>query len=82
MCLIFAVGCGEDVDVADKQRTTIERFLTSSHVPRLINVVDVSNSLEMNPAFYERMDYSVYRYRFRKLRNTAAVGKFNQSVNC
>lgn len=62
MSLIFAVGCGENVDVADNQRTTIERFLSSSHVPRLINVVDVDNSLELNPAFYERLDYSVYRY--------------------
>ena len=62
VCLLFAVGCGKNVDVADKQRTTIERFLTSSHVPRLINIVDIGSSLEMNPAFYERMDYSVYRY--------------------
>lgn len=62
MCLILAVGCGDDVDVADTQRTNIERYLTSSHVPRLINIEDVENSLERNPAFYERIDYSIYRY--------------------
>jgi hypothetical protein len=56
------VGCADSEDVADTQRTNIERFLTSSHVPRLINVDEVENSLERNPAFYERIDYSVYRY--------------------
>ena len=62
LSLILAVGCEDDVDAADKQRTTIERYLTSSHMPRLINIKDVENSLELNPAFYERIDYSVYRY--------------------
>ena len=62
LCLMLAVGCADSEDVADTQRTNIERFLTSSHVPRLINVDEVENSLERNPAFYERIDYSVYRY--------------------
>ena len=62
LCLIVAVGCADNVDIADTQRTNIERYLTSSHVPRLINVTEVENSLERNPAFYERIDYSVYRY--------------------
>ena len=62
LCLMVAVGCADSVDVADTQRTNIERYLTSSHVPRLINVTEVENSLERNPAFYERIDYSVYRY--------------------
>ncbi len=62
LSLIFVVGCGDDVDVADNQRTAIERYLSSSHMPRLINVKDVENSLELNPAFYERIDYSVFRY--------------------
>ena len=62
LCLMLAVGCADSEDVADTQRTNIERYLTSSHVPRLINVTEVENSLERNPAFYERIDYSVYRY--------------------
>ena len=62
LCLIVAVGCADNVDIADTQRTNIERYLTSSHVPRLINVTEVENSLERNPAFYERIDYSLYRY--------------------
>ena len=62
LCLMLAVGCADSDDVADTQRTNIERYLTSSHVPRLINVTEVENSLERNPAFYERIDYSVYRY--------------------
>lgn len=63
VCLIFAVGCGgEEVDVAEQQRSSIERYLTSSHMPRLVNVKDIGNSLEMNPPFYERFENSVYRY--------------------
>ena len=62
LCLMLAVGCADSDDIADTQRTNIERYLTSSHVPRLINVTEVENSLERNPAFYERIDYSLYRY--------------------
>ena len=62
LCLMLAVGCADSDDIADTQRTNIERYLTSSHVPRLINVTEVENSLERNPAFYERIDYSIYRY--------------------
>ena len=62
LCLMLAVGCANSDEVADTQRTNIERYLTSSHVPRLINVTEVENSLERNPAFYERIDYSIYRY--------------------
>ena len=62
MCLILAVGCGDDVDVAETQRSNIERYLTSSHTPRLINVKEVENSLVPNPPFYELIDFSVYRY--------------------
>ncbi len=63
LCLMFVVGCGDDeVDVAEQQRSTIERYLTSSHMPRLINWEDMETSLEENPAFYERFDFSVYRY--------------------
>ena len=62
MCLIVAVGCGVDVDVAETQRSNIERYLTSSHTPRLINVKAVEISLVPNPPFYELIDFSVYRY--------------------
>ena len=62
LCLMLAVGCADSDDIADTQHTNIERYLTSSHVPRLINVTEVENSLERNPAFYERIDYSIYRY--------------------
>lgn len=62
MCLILTVGCGDDVDVAETQRSNIERYLTSSHTPRLINVKEVENSLVPNPPFYELIDFSVYRY--------------------
>lgn len=62
LSLIFVVGCGDDVDLGDEQRSTIERYLTSSHMPRLIDLEDIDSSLDENPAFYERFDNSVYRY--------------------
>ena len=46
----------------ESQRTAIERYLTSSHVPRLIAREDVENSIEYNPAFYDKMGLDLYRY--------------------
>lgn len=62
MLLLLFAGCSEEEDVADTQRTSIVNFLTSSHVPRLIAVEDVPEALERDPAFYERIDYNVFRY--------------------
>lgn len=60
--LFFAAGCSDEEDVADTQRTSIVSYLTSSHVPRLIAVEDMTEALERNPAFYERLEYNTFRY--------------------
>lgn len=60
--LVVGVGCNGEEEAVDTQRQNIERFLTSSHDPRLIAQADVENSLEYQPAFYERLGYNIYRY--------------------
>ena len=60
--LALAVGCSDDDTELTSQRTDIVRFLTSSHVPRLIAEEDVMNSLEVNPEFYETLNRDLYRY--------------------
>ena len=60
--MMSLVGCNDDDKVIESQRTAIERYLTSSHVPRLIAREDVENSIEYNPAFYDKMGLDLYRY--------------------
>ena len=74
------VGCNDDQTKVDQQRTSIERYLTSSHSPRLIAKEEVANSIEYNPPFYERLTPDVYRYiatyyaTDRDLRNEVEMG--------
>lgn len=60
--LSLVVGCSEDDNAIEQQRTNIERFLTSSHVPRLISYEDIETSLDSEPQFYEKLDMDTYRY--------------------
>ena len=62
MGLTLAVGCSDDDTELTSQRDDIVRFLTSTHVPRLIAQEDVANSLEVNPEFYEKLNLDLYRY--------------------
>jgi hypothetical protein len=59
---MLGVGCNNDEKSIESQRTYIERYLTSSHNPRLIAKEDIENSPEYNPAFYERFGMDTYRY--------------------
>ena len=59
---MLGVGCNNDEKSIESQRTAIERYLTSSHNPRLIAKEDIENSPEYNPAFYERFGMDTYRY--------------------
>ncbi len=59
---MLGVGCNDDDKVVESQRTSIERYLTSSHNPRLIAKEEIENSIEYNPPFYERFGMDLYRY--------------------
>ena len=62
VAMAFVVGCSDDDKMVESQRNTIERYLTSSHQPRLIPESEIENSLEFNPPFYEKLSQNVYRY--------------------
>lgn len=64
VCVAIAfVSCKNDTDtVLTKQQDAIEKYLTSSHTPKLINETEVANSLEENPPFFTRWDLDIYRY--------------------
>lgn len=59
---MLGVGCNDDDKVVESQRTSIERYLTSSHNPRLIAKEEIENSIEYNPPFYEKFGMDLYRY--------------------
>ncbi len=60
--LTVAVGCSNDDTELTSQRADIVRFLTTTHVPKLVAEEDVANSLEVNPEFYEQLNLDLYRY--------------------
>lgn len=60
--LFLLSGCTKDDDTLKRQQESIERFLTSSHVPRLIWEEDLETSLEPEPPFYEKLELDTYRY--------------------
>ena len=64
VCAIIAfVSCKNDTDtVLTKQQDAIEKYLTSSHTPKLINETEVAYSPDENPAFFTRWDLDIYRY--------------------
>ena len=62
LAMVCAVGCTKDDNTIEQQRTSIERFLTSSHVPRLIDYKDIETSLDSEPQFYEKLSQDTYRY--------------------
>lgn len=60
---LLSVGCNNDTDtVLTSQQTSIERYLTGSHQPRLIVEDDIPNSLDEEPQFYTRWGQNIYRY--------------------
>ncbi|MBQ3148785.1 MAG: FKBP-type peptidyl-prolyl cis-trans isomerase [Alistipes sp.] len=62
MCLALAVGCSDEDEQITSQRSDIVRFLTSTHVPRLVAEEDKESSLEAEPPFYEKLNQDLYRY--------------------
>ncbi|MBQ5715019.1 MAG: hypothetical protein IIV60_01560, partial [Alistipes sp.] len=60
--MMTVVGCNDDDKNVESARTTIERYLTSSHSPRLIPESEVANSIVYNPPFYEKLNQDLYRY--------------------
>ena len=61
-CVMPLVACTDDDDAIESQRSDIVRYLTSTHVPRLIRPRMPSRRSEVDPPFYDAIDRVVYRY--------------------
>lgn len=60
--LLPVVSCSDNDDAIESQRTTIVRYLSSTHVPTLVSAEDAAESLDPEPAFYDMIGQDVYRY--------------------
>jgi hypothetical protein len=57
------VSCSNENDATlTQQQTSISRYLTSSHQPRLIAEADIASSLDNEPQFYSQWGLDIYRY--------------------
>ena len=60
---IVVVACNNDTDtVLTQQQTSIEKYLTTSHQPRLMEESTIGSSTLPEPPFYTRWDMDIYRY--------------------
>lgn len=59
--LTFA-GCSKDEDTITTQQTTIVRYLTSTHSPKLLSEEDAAVSLDSEPPYYTTAGETAYRY--------------------
>lgn len=60
--MMLGMSCNDNNKTVESQRTSIERFLTSSHNPRLIAQEEIENSIEYKPPFYEKLGIDLFRY--------------------
>ena len=57
------VSCSNENDtVLTSQQTSISRYLTSSHQPKLIPESEIANALDNEPQFYTNWELDIYRY--------------------
>ena len=60
---MVALSCSNENDtVLTSQQSSISRYLTSSHQPRLISEAEIPNSLDNEPQFYTQWGLDIYRY--------------------
>lgn len=60
--MMSMAACSDNDTTIESQRTSIVRYLTATHVPALVSAEDAENSLDPEPAFYDRIGQDVYRY--------------------
>ena len=57
------VSCSNENDtVLTSQQTSISRYLTTSHQPKLIPEAEIANALDNEPQFYTNWELDIYRY--------------------
>lgn len=59
----LSISCSNDTDTTlTSQQKAIENYLTGSHKPRLIEEINIPESMEEQPAFYTHWALNVFRY--------------------
>lgn len=60
---LLSLSCSNDTDTTlSSQQKAIENYLTGSHNPRLIEEINIPESMEEQPAFYTHWALNVFRY--------------------
>lgn len=60
---LLSLSCSNDADTTlTSQQKAIENYLTGSHQPRLIEEINIPESMEEQPAFYTHWALNVFRY--------------------
>ena len=60
---LLSLSCSNDTDTTlTSQQKAIENYLKGSHRPRLIEEIDVPDSMEEEPQFYTHWELNVFRY--------------------
>ena len=62
IALLLFAGCEQADEILAKQQDSTERYLTSSHVPRLMTEQEAAVSLEENPEYYTNYSNLTWRY--------------------
>ena len=59
----LALSCSNETDTTlNSQQNSIQKYLTGSHIPKLIHESDIPNSLDNNPEFYTSWGLDISRY--------------------
>ncbi len=63
LMVMALVSCNNENDtVLTSQQTSISRYLTTSHQPKLIPESEIANALDNEPQFYTNWELDIYRY--------------------
>lgn len=63
LMVMAIVSCSNENDtVLTSQQTSISRYLTTSHQPKLIPESEIANALDNEPQFYTNWELDIYRY--------------------
>ncbi len=60
LCLSCVVGCNDVDEIVEKQRSDIERYLSSTHSPRLVSAEQAEQDGSRD--FYDIFELNTYRY--------------------
>lgn len=82
LCLSYVVGCNDVDEIVEKQRSDIERYLNSTHSPRLVSAEQAEQDGSRD--FYDVFALNTYRYiatYYDEGREERAVVEYGDELN-